>query len=248
MAVDSPASYNNWWVYLRFMGSTHLNPSEKQIHNAYNVRRILKQQGYNDIAIAGVLGCWQVESGITPGALDTHLSQLPNNGEHLADLTNEVMLGYCSYANPSERGYGTGLAQWDRGVSSAAPQGNVIASYAIREGKLWYDGQLQMDRLLWEYTHDPTGGNEDPLYTFWYGINWGGLTWREYKIIDTTPERAALMFNACYERSSGAANENREDNARFWYDYFIDHPLPVPLLCTIIHKRRRETRHEFRKV
>ena len=248
MAVDNPVIYNGWWVYLRFMGSTHLSPSPKQITNAYRSRALLKAQGYNDIAIAGILGCWQVESGITPGCLDTHLSQLPDNGQQLSLLDNETMLGYCDYTNPSERGYGTGLAQWDRGVSSAAPQGNVIASYAIREGKLWYDGNLQLDRFDWEYQHDPTGGNTPTTYQFWISSNWGGLRWSEYKTINTTPEQAALMFNACFERSSGAANQNRQDNARFWYDYFIANPLPVSMLCCIIPKKRRVTRNVSKQV
>ena len=238
MAVDSPVLYHGYWVYLRFLYPSYGTPSDKQITNAYKFRSVLKAQGYNDVAIAGILGCWQVESGLSPGCLDTHLSTLPDNGEILSELDNQTMLGYCNYNDPSERGYGTGVAQWDRGVSSAQPQGNVIASFAIRNNMLWYDGNLQMMRFDWEYQHDPTGGNQATTYTFWYPSNWGGLRWDDFKDIDTYPGEAALMFNACYERSSGEANVHRQENAASWYAFFQAHPLPDNILCCIIKRKR----------
>lgn len=244
MAVDAPVLYNNWWVYLRYnMGSTHLNPNDKQIHNAYLIRSYLKQQGYTDNAIAGVIGCFQVESGLSPGALDTHLSQLPNNGEILSELTNSVMLGYCNYSVPDTRGYGTGLAQWDRGVSSAAPQGNVIASYAIRNDKMWYDGGLQMQRLEAEYQQDLLVPG-----TFWKP-NWGSVTWSDYKSSSDNPSTCADIWTSCFEVSSldPTGRQNRRDNANYWYQYFIDNPLSKSLLFIIMGKKVR-CLHRARKI
>ena len=236
MAVDAPVLIGGWWVYLRYnMGSTHLNPNDKQINNAYRIRRALIAQGYTDLAIAGVIGCFQVESGLSPGALDTHLSQLPNNGEILSALTNTVMLGYCDYANPSARGYGTGLAQWDRGVSSASPQGNVIASYAIRNNMEWYSGDLQMMRLEAEYQADLLSPG-----TFWH-YNWGSFSWQDFKSLSTgTPSNSADIWTSCFEVSSldPTGRQNRRDNAEYWYQYFIDHPLPITSLLIIMNRRK----------
>ena len=230
MAVDDPVLYNNWWVYLRYyIGSTYLNPNDMQIHNAYLIRSALKQQGYTDCSIAGIMGNWQVESGLTPGALDTHLSVLPDNGEHLALLTNQVMLGYCNYSVPDERGYGTGLAQWDRGVSSASPQGNVVASFAIRNNMEWYDGNLQMMRLEAEYQADLL--NPGLFWTYYWSAD---MSWQAYKNLDDEESpilqarQCANIWASCFEVSdaSPSARERRMDNAAFWYEYFQQYPIP----------------------
>lgn len=237
MAVDDPVLYNNWWVYLRYdIGSTYLNPNDMQVHNAYLIRAALKQQGYTDVSIAGIMGNWQVESGLTPGALDTHLSVLPDNGEHLALLTNQVMLGYCNYSVPDERGYGTGLAQWDRGVSSAAPQGNVVASFAIRNNMEWYDGNLQMMRLEAEYQADLA----NPGYIWKY--NWGQLSWQDYKNIpdgDTPIDQAwecANIWASCFEVSDADPEHRRRRmaNAGYWYLWFKEHPIPKTTMILLM--------------
>ena len=219
MAVDSPVLINDWWVYLRFsMGSTHLNPNDKQTHNAEKIYNGLLAQGYSSAAACGILGNMQTESGLSPGALDSHLSSLPNNGEHLADLTNTVMLGYASQ---NDSGYGTGLIQWDS-YTTTAPAGNVIASFAIRYGYDWYDGDCQLYRLQREFETDST-------YHFWDSNNHSpAITWAEFKNFSGTPEVAADIFRQCRERSSGDAtgNRNRRDNARYWYNYFSGQPEP----------------------
>ena len=62
MAVESPVLFNDYWTYLRdSMGSTHLNPNDKQIHNAYKMRTALQAQGYCDKALCGIIGCAQQE-------------------------------------------------------------------------------------------------------------------------------------------------------------------------------------------
>ena len=220
MAVDNPVLYNDYWVYLRFsMGSTHLNPSEKQVHNAELIYNNLINQGYTSQAAAGIIGNMQTESGLSPGALDGHLSTLPNNGQHLTDLTNYVMLGYAS---PNDSGYGTGLIQWDS-YTNTAPAGNTLVSFCIRYGYEWYDGDGQLYRLQREYETDST-------YHYWYSNNHSpAITWDQFKSFTGTPEEAADIFRQCRLRSSGDAtgNQNRRDNARFWYEYF-EGTGPVP--------------------
>lgn len=219
MAVDAPVLYNDWWVYLRYsMGSTHLNPNEKQTHNAEKIYYELLSQGYTEQAACGILGNMQTESGLSPGALDSHLSSLPDSGQHLSSLTNTVMLGYSSQNNS---GYGTGLIQWDS-YTSTAPAGNVIASFAIRYGYQWYDGDCQMFRLQREFETDST-------YHYWNANNHSpAITWAQFKNFTGTPEEAADIFRQCRERSSGdpTGNQNRRDNAAYWYDYFSGGPTP----------------------
>ena len=219
MAVDSPVLYNDWWVYLRdSMGSSHLNPSDKQIHNATKIYNALLAQGYTPEAACGILGNMQTESGLSPGALQNHLSSLPNNGEHLADLTNTVMLGYASQ---NDSGYGTGLIQWDS-YTPTSPAGNVIASFAIRYNYEWYDGDCQMFRLQREY-------ETDDQYHYWYANNHNpSTTWAEFKAWTGSVTEAADIFRQCRERSSGSptGNQYRRDNAQYWYDYFSGGPTP----------------------
>lgn len=221
MAVDSPVLVNDWWVYLRFsMGSTHLNPSDKQIHNATKIYNALIAQGYSSVAACGILGNMQTESGLSPGALDGHLSSLPNNGEHLADLTNQVML---SYASTSASGYGTGLIQWDS-YTTTAPAGNVIASFAIRNNMEWYDGDCQLFRLQREF-------ETDSQYHFWSASAYSpAITWAEFKNFSGTAAEAADIFRKCRERGGGGSGiQYRRDNAQYWLDYFggVTPPTPV---------------------
>lgn len=220
MAVDAPVLYNGYWVYLRdSMGSSHLDPSDKQINNAEKIYQNLISQGYTAAAAAGILGNMQTESGLSPGALQNHLSMLPNQGQHLDDLTNYVML---SYASRNDDGYGTGLIQWDS-YTPTAPAGNVIASFAIRYDYEWYDGDCQLFRLQREF-------ETDGQYHYWDKYNHTpNITWAEFKNFTGTPEDAADIFRQCRERSSGnpTGNQNRRDNARFWFDYFSGEP-PTP--------------------
>ena len=219
MAVDSPVLYNDWWVYLRdSMGSSHLNPSDKQIHNATKIYNGLLAQGYTSEAACGILGNMQTESGLSPGALQNHLSSLPNNGEHLADLTNSVMLGYASQ---NDSGYGTGLIQWDS-YTTTPPAGNTIVSFAIRYNYEWYDGDCQLFRLQREY-------ETDNQYHYWYANNHSpAVTWSQFKNWTGSVSEATDIFRQCRERSSGSptGNQYRRDNAQYWYDYFSGGPTP----------------------
>lgn len=226
----SAAKYNNWWVYLSYkMGSTHLNPNEKQIWNAHRVYNELISQGYNRAAACGIIGNMQLESGLSPGALQSgKKSQLPNSGTKISTLTNNVILGWHD-ESLSVRGYGLGLIQWDSNTNNS-PVGNTIASFAINNNMQWYDGSLQMLRLKFEYEHDKSGGNQPTAYSFWYPSNYKisgeGVTWKQYKTGFNDPEKCADIFRACRERSSGdkTGNARRRDNAKYWYNYFGTNP------------------------
>lgn len=219
MAVDAPVLYNDWWVYLRYsMGSTHLNPSDKQIHNAEKIYAGLISQGYTIQSACAIIGNMQTESGLSPGALDRHLSSLPSNGEHLAELPNSVMINYCSQ---NDSGYGTGLIQWDS-YTTTAPAGNTLVSFATRYNYEWYDGDCQLFRLQREF-------ETDSQYHYWYANNHNPpVTWAEFKSWTGSVSEATDIFRQCRERSSGdpTGNQNRRDNAQYWYDYFSSGPTP----------------------
>lgn len=249
MAVQSPELVNGWWVYLRdSMGSTHLNPSSKQIHNAYRFRSQMLAYGWSDLAIAGMLGNIQHESGLTTGAIQKYWI-CPNSGESLSDVPNTWMIN--NYFNPndhSDRGYGIGLIQWDSYTNIATPNGPALVSYAIRQNMEWYNGDAQTSRLEYEYQHDSTGGQipvpaTGQTYSWWTVNRWQGVLWTYsmFKIADRiTPSLAADIFRAGRERGGDESIQIRRDNAEFWYQYFIDHPTQAPdpwLLFAMKNKR-----------
>lgn len=239
MAVEPPVLYNNYWVYLREMGSSHLNPTDEQTHNAYMMRAELQLQGYDDKAIAGIIGNAQVESGITTGAIQKY-SVLPNGGERLQDVPNSYMLQYYT-PTAGGQGYGLGLLQWDR-VSQQFQQHDLLG-WMDRNGYVWYDGAGQLDRLLFEY-------NNDSYYHFWR-MNYGSITWSDYKQIGTVQPtwdagEAANVWASCWELSSlnPTGRQHRRDNALYWYQWFIDHPVePHPpkawLLVSMLNNKRK---------
>lgn len=225
MAVDAPVLYNDWWVYLRAMGtpygSTYLNPSDYQIHNAYKMRELLHNQGYDDKAIAGVIGNAQVESGITPGAIQK-VSALPNGAERLSDVPNSYMLQYYT-PTAGGQGYGLGLLQWDRYSAQYGTQD--LLGWEDRNGYVWYNGDGQLARLAFEFQNDST-------YHFWR-MNYGStVTWAYFKQIGTNQPswdagESANIWASCWELSSTdpTGRQHRRENAMFWYDYFIAHPF-----------------------
>lgn len=225
MAVAPPVLYNGWWVYLRDMtppyGSTYLNPTPQQIHNAYKIKAGLEAIGYGPKAIAGVIGCAQVESGITTGAIGAP-SLLPNGGENIQDVPTSYMYQY--YLSPQGgEGRTVGFVQWDRSSNGR----NDLINFCNNHNLVWYDGNSQLYRLQREYETD----ND---YGFWH-LNYGEyLTWAVYKDIEHSmyssynAGECAIVWTSCWELSSldPDGRQHRRENAEFWYQYFIDHPNP----------------------
>lgn len=247
MAADPPVLIDDWWIYLRDMvggtyGSSHLNPSDYQTHNAYMMRAALQAQGYDDKAIAGVIGNAQVESGITPGAIQK-VSALPNGANSVSDVPNSYMLQYYT-PTAGGQGYGLGLLQWDR--YSSVYQTQDLLGWTNANGYDWYSGAGQLARLDFEFQNDST-------YHFWrmnYGAN---ITWAVYKQINSyNPNwdagEAANIWASCWELSSTdpTGRQYRRDNANYWYDWFIAHPTePKPLPIWLLFKFRNERRGSY---
>ena len=242
MALADPELFNNYWVYMRDMihppwGSSHLNPTTYQTHNAYQMRSALQLQGYDEYAIAGIIGNAQVESGITTGAIQKP-SVLPNGGESMADVPNSYMLQY--YNPPSGgAGYGLGLLQWDR--LSSVYQTNDLLGWTNANGYDWYDGAGQIARLDFEFNNDST-------YHFWRQ-NYQ-MTWADFKDFHNSrptwgADDAADVWASNWELSSLSpeGRQFRKDNAVYWFDWFAAHPTePGGLKVWLLYKYAKERR------
>ena len=224
MAVDSPILYNNAWVYLRdSMGLNYGGANDKQKHNAELFYNLLRVFGYSHIAACGILGNMQVESGLSPGSLTGAVSNLPNDGEHLSDLTNSVVFNWNGNYT-----HDTGLISW--AGNSSVDGGNVVASFANRYNLQWYDWELQIFRLEMEYIYDPTGwgGVNGVSYNFWYPVSGtAAITWADFKNFSGSAADAADYFRQYRERSSDSTSgiQHRKDNAQYWATYFTSYTV-----------------------
>lgn len=227
MAVDSPVVYNGAWVYLRdHLGPNYGGANDRQKQNATLIYNQLRVFGYSHVAACGILGNMQTESSLSPGALSGQTSALPNDGEHLTDLTNNVILNWTGSG-----AHAIGLIQWD-GTTSQTPAGSQIGSFAVRYDLQWYDWELQVFRLEMEYTYDPSGwgGVNGTTYNFWYPVSGtADISWKNYKSYTGDVGTACDYFRMYRERSSGdpTGNQHRRENAQYWSDYFANYSVTV---------------------
>lgn len=231
MAVDAPIYYKGYWTYLRVLDNPYGTPTTRQTQNAERIYNVLRVFGYSHAAACGILGNMQTESGINPGALQSGKTNiLPNDGEHFADLTNQVML---SFADPDSSGYGIGLIQWDGYNDTEQPNGAIIVSFATRYDCQWFDGDLQLFRLEAQYILDPSGwgGINGRTIRYWHlsGTSSASITWANFKTFNGTPEDACDYFRENLERSSSDGVQHRRDNARYWYNYFMNYAVTYKL-------------------
>lgn len=231
MAVDAPVLYNGAWVYLRdHLGPNYGTPNDRQKQNATLFYNQLRVFGYTHVAACGILGNMQTESGMSPGSLSGMTNELPNNGEHLRDLTNSVMFDWHG-----DGAHDTGLISWN---GTARDGGEVVASTAIRYDLQWYDWELQLFRLELEYIYDPSGwgGVNGTTYNFWYPVSGtAAITWENYKAYTGDVGTACDYFRMYRERSSGDAegNQHRRENAQYWSTYFSGYSVNLEVSNTM---------------
>ena len=209
---------NDWWMTTDTggsMGTTNTSGiTSKQQHNAEKIYNYFSALGWTLSAIAGMIGNMQLESWLSPALIQgTHRSTLPNSAANLSDVPNNVMINFYGSS-----GYGIGLVQWD-GYTSTAPAGQKLVSFAERYGLNWFDGDTQLFRIKREVETNIQwqNGTVD-------GIYW---TWNTYITTTETPEKAAHAWRVCYEVAASGTDSTRQQNARYWYDYFQDVP-PTP--------------------
>lgn len=214
-----PTLINDWYLTT----DTHLGTSNtsgitaEQKHNAEKVYQAFSALGWSLSAIAGMLGNMQHESFLSPAYIQaTHRGTLPNSGASLSDVPNSVMIDFYDRSN---RSYGLGLVQWD-GYTSTNPQGQKLVSFASRYNLNWYDGDTQTFRIQREQET-----NIQWTANTLYGTRW---TWANYPTNDQTPEESAHIWRICYEVGGDASDRTRQENARYWYDYFSETPPEPP--------------------
>lgn len=214
---------NDWWMTTdtgSSMGTTNtFGITSKQQHNAEKIYNYFHNLGWSLAAIAGMIGNMQLESWLSPAIVQAgHRSYFPNNAANLADVPNSAAIGFYNPNDHSAGGYGLGLVQWD-GYTSTAPAGHKLVSFAERYNLTWYDGDTQLFRIQREKET-----NIQFQSATVDGITW---TWANYVVTNGTPEQAAKVWRICYEVAASGTDETRQQNARYWYDYFSQTPEPT---------------------
>lgn len=197
--------YNGWYVSAEWsdIGPSSGSYSTYQEHNATLLHDWAIGQGWTENAAAAMIGNIQIESGIDPAC------SYPKIGNSLATIGNTYATNYPDNAY--------GLVQW-KGRGSTDPANNQLVGYAIRYGYQWYDGEIQLQRLTWEYTNAQKFHPQtvDGVY----------YTFASFAASTATPETLAKVWMVCYEGTYSVLS-NRQNNARLWYNYFAGQP-PVP--------------------
>lgn len=198
--------YNDWYVSAEWsdIGPSTGSQSTYQKHNVDKIYTIFHGLGWTDNAIAGMLGNMQVESGIDPAC------SYPKIGNSMATIDNSHAQNYPNNAY--------GLVQW-KGRGSVDPANNQLVGYAIRYGYEWYDGDIQMNRLTWEYQTPAKFHNQtvDGVY----------YTFSSYASSTSSPSVLAKAWMVCYEGTYSVLS-NRQSNAEYWLTYIQGPTPPTP--------------------
>lgn len=182
------------------------------------VIQFFRSKGLTDAQIAGILGCWKAESGVTPGKVEGYyLKGYPSGMNYAVDrntvdnFTQNTL--FPAYANSgisinknaykgSDGHYypGVGLAQW------TGPRGQTYANLFTKNGYKF--GQI-----------------EPELELVWDELSPGGV--RSYALSSlkqaTTPDAATDAFCRKYEGYSGADGiRTRQNYARQFYNSMDD--------------------------
>lgn len=196
--------YNDWYVSPTWsdVGPSYGSFSNEQKHNVDKIYAIFHALGWTDNAIAGMLGNMQVESGLDPAC------SYPKIGNTMATIDNTHAENYPDNAY--------GLVQW-KGRGSVDPDNNQLVGYAIRYGYEWYDGDIQMNRLTWEYQTPAKFHNQtvDGVY----------YTFSSYASSTSSPSILAKAWMVCYEGTYSVLS-NRQSNAEYWLTYIHSGPTP----------------------
>ena len=198
--------YNGWYIspYWSDLGASYGSYSAEQKYNADKVYAVLHGLGWTDNAIAAAVGNMQVESGLDPACA------YPMIGNTIAAIDN------TSASSHPDNAYG--LVQW-KGRGSTDPNNNQLVGYAIRYGYEWYDGEIQMQRMTWEYQNNQKfhAQTVDGVY----------YTYSSFASSTASASVLAKAWMVCYEGTYSVLS-NRQTNADFWYDYFTGGQPPQP--------------------
>ena len=195
---------NDWWLSPEWsdVGQAYNSASTEQQHNADKVYAVFHALGWTDNAIAAMVGNMQLESGLDPAC------SYPKIGNTFATIDNQHATSYPDNAY--------GLVQW-KGRGSTDPNNNQLVGYAIRHGSEWYEGDIQMERMTWEYQNNQKfhAQTVDGVY----------YTFSSFAASTGDPQQLAKVWMTCYEGTYSKLPE-RKSNAQYWYEYFSGGPTP----------------------
>ena len=195
---------NDWWLSPEWsdVGPAYNSASSEQQHNADKVYSVFHALGWTDNAIAAMVGNMQLESGLDPAC------SYPKIGNTFATIDNQHATNYPDNAY--------GLVQW-KGRGSTDPNNNQLVGYAIRHSSEWYEGNIQMERMTWEYQNNQKfhAQTVDGVY----------YTFSSFAASTEDPQQLAKVWMTCYEGTYSKVPE-RKSNAQYWYDYFSGGPTP----------------------
>ena len=201
--------YNGWYVATPYsdIGKSSGTSSTYQKYNAQKIYDIFIAEGWSVNAIAAMLGNMNYESNLNPARVYP-VGSFPHQGASLSDIGNDQAVYHPDSAY--------GFVQW-KGRGELDPDNNQLVGYAIRYNTEWYDGDIQMQRLLWEY-HDNKKFHPRTIN----GVYW---TWDKFVTSTEPPETLAMVWMHCYE-GTDSVRSIRKQNARKWYEYFEGGPEP----------------------
>lgn len=165
--------------------------------NAKKIYGILAAAGADNEGIAGVLGNFDVESGIDPTSVETIFNEPQKIGpkKKAAEKAGfSISAIDASYAArfPAIKQAGIGFGQWTNERNTA------LVEYAKKVGKPWYDAETQMGFML---TQDSSSA-----------------TFKQYvKTKHGSPEAASSEFQTKWEGNPGSGTAARSAASQKWF-------------------------------
>lgn len=235
-----PILQNNYWMATNNrIGPWTVEteePSDMQKHNAEQIYIYMRRLGWSKQSIAGIIGNMQRESTINPAYIEAvHRTELPQSGTELSDVPNSVMVNFFDPNDLGASRRAIGLVQWDGASTTTGVAQQKLVGFCMRYNLVWYEGESQCFRLKREWQTDNTYHYFKRNATY-HGTHY---SFQEYVRLTIEPEDCALIWQSHYEVSAGS--EYRAENARWWYEYLKDIPVPLSIatLNSLLYNKKR---------
>jgi len=182
------------------------NTMEEKIKIIYNYF-VSQVPGTTKQGVAGILGCWDIESGVEPKRAEGDFMRpptgAPSKNDPCWDDVNWLSInGYQIYGdNPYILKRGLGLGQWTD--TQGSPRNTNLRNYANQKGKKWYDLSLQLDFML---------HGDDP-----YAIKVAKQILTSHDSVNTV----TANFLCNWEGVCGNKLDDRQASANKFYNYLV---------------------------
>lgn len=173
---------------------------------AQEIWNFFKMQNWSDYTVSGILGNWEIESGLNPGNLEnSYSSKLGMSDEQYTSYVNQHKAWPPGELNNSSYHVGYGLAQWTGGGNLTGRKNeflNYMINFCEKHGKPFniadLDGQLNF--ALREFN----------------SANYSDF--RKYTLNATSPEQAATYMLGTFEMPYALRNGSISESSDKWYN------------------------------